>query len=137
MIKTTVKDIISGIIAKRDARGLTAQQIADLSGVSKSTVDRLLRNEEGTGISAQNLFDIANAVGYKVGESNNEDPAIQRIVDMYEARIRQTEIQHNLSQARQNRWMIGVSIFAAVIVLFVLAMLFLDMANPNVGWVRG
>lgn len=136
MIKTTVKEIISGIIAKRDAQGLTAQQIADLSGVSKSTVDRLLRNEEGTGISAQNLFDVANAVGYKIG-APEEDPAIQRIVDMYEARIRQTEIQHNLSQERQNRWMRWIAIFAAVVVLFVLAMLFFDMANPNVGWVRG
>ena len=135
MIKTTVKDIISGIIAQKDARGLTAQQIADLSGVSKSTVDRLLRNEEGTGISAQNLFDIANAVGYKVGASG-EDPSIQRIVDMYEARIRQTEIQHSSSQKRQSRWMLGIAVFAAVIVIFVLSMLFYDLANPSIGWVR-
>ena len=136
MIKTTVKDIISGIIVQKDARGLTAQQIADWSGVSKSTVDRLLRNEEGTGISAQNLFDIANAVGYKIGASG-EDPAIQRIVDMYESRIRQTEIQNGASQKRQSRWMLGIAVFAAVIVIFVLSMLFYDLANPSIGWVRG
>lgn len=135
MIKTTVKDIISGIIVQKDARGLTAQQIADWSGVSKSTVDRLLRNEEGTGISAQNLFDIANAVGYKIGASE-EDPAIQRIVDMYESRIRQTEIQNGASQKRQSRWMLGIAVFAAVIVIFVLCMLFYDLANPSIGWVR-
>ena len=133
----TVQEILSGIIAKKKENSMTAQQIADLSGVSKSTVDRLLRNEEGTGISAQNLFDVASAVGYKIGESSNEDPAIRRIVDMYEERIRQTEIQHNLSQERQNRWMRWIAIFAAVVVIFVLAMLFFDMANPNVGWVRG
>lgn len=115
---------------------MTAQQIADLSGVSKSTIDRLMRNERGIGISAQNLFDVANAVGYKIG-APDEDPAIRRIVDMYEDRIRQTEIQHNLSQERQSRWMRWVAIFAAVVVLCVLAMLFLDMASPNVGWVRG
>lgn len=135
MIKTTVKDIIYGIIAQKDARGLTAQQIADWSGVSKSTVDRLLRNEEGTGISAQNLFDIANAVGYKIGASE-EDPAIQRIVDMYESRIRQTEIQNGASQRRQSRWMLGIAVFAAAIVIFVLCMLFYDLANPSIGWVR-
>ena len=136
MVKTTVQEIVSGIIAKKKESGMAAQQIADLSGVSKSTIDRLLRNETGIGISAQSLFDVASAVGYKIGVPE-EDPAIQRIVDMYEARIRQTEIQHNLSQERQNRWMRWIAIFAAVVVLFVLAMLFLDMANPNVGWVRG
>lgn len=136
MVKTTVQDILSGIIAKKKENSMTSQQIADLSGVSKSTIDRMLRNEPGAGINAQSLFDVADAVGYKIG-TPEEDPAIQRIIDMYEARIRQTEIRHNLSQARQSRWMVGVSIFAAIIVLFVLCMLFYDMANPNVGWVRG
>lgn len=136
MIKTTVQDIILGIIVKKKENSMTAQQIADLSGVSKSTVDRLLRNEEGTGISAQNLFDVANTVGYKIGASG-EDPAIQRIVDMYEARIRKTEIQHSASQKRQSRWMLGIAVFAAVIVIFVLCMLFYDLANPSIGWVRG
>lgn len=136
MIKTTVKDIISGIIAQKDARGLTAQQIADLSGVSKSTVDWLLRNDTNFGIGAQYLFDIANAVGYKIG-APEEDPAIQRIVDMYESRIRQTEIQHSASQKRQGRWMFGIAVFAAAIVIFVLSMLFYDLANPSIGWVRG
>lgn len=132
----TVQEIVSGIIAKKEEKGITAQQIADLSGVSKSTIDRLLRNDTNLGIGAQYLFDIANAVGYKIG-APEEDPAIQRIVDMYEARIRQTEIQHSSSQKRQSRWMLGIAVFAAAIVIFVLSMLFYDLANPSIGWVRG
>lgn len=132
----TVQEIVSGIIAKKEEKGITAQQIADLSGVSKSTIDRLLRNDTNLGIGAQYLFDIANAVGYKIG-APEEDPAIQRIVDMYEARIRQTEIQHSSSQKRQSRWTLGIAVFAAVIVIFVLSMLFYDLANPSIGWVRG
>ena len=114
---------------------MAAQQIADLSGVSKSTIDRLLRNEAGIGISAQSLLDIANAVGYKIG-AQEEDPVIQRIVDVYESRIRQTEIQHSASQKRQSRWMLDVAVFAAAILIFVLCMLFYDLKNPGIGWVR-
>lgn len=136
MVKTTVQEIVSGIIAKKKDSGMAAQQIAELSGVSKSTIDRLLRNETGIGISAQILFDVASAVGYKIG-APEEDPAIQRIVDMYESRIRQTEIQHSSSQKRQSRWMLGIAVFSAVIVIFVLSMLFYDLANPSIGWVRG
>lgn len=136
MVKTTVQEIVSGIIAKKKESGMAAQQIAELSGVSKSTIDRLLRNETGIGISAQILFDVASAVGYKIG-APEEDPAIQRIVDMYESRIRQTEIQHSSSQKRQSRWMLGIAVFSAVIVIFVLSMLFYDLANPSIGWVRG
>ena len=136
MVKTTVQEIVSGIIAKKKESGMAAQQIAELSGVSKSTIDRLLRNKTGIGISAQILFDVASAVGYKIG-APEEDPAIQRIVDMYESRIRQTEIQHSSSQKRQSRWMLGIAAFSAVIVIFVLSMLFYDLANPSIGWVRG
>ena len=135
MVKTTVQEIVSGIIAKKKESGMAAQQIAELSGVSKSTIDRLLRNETGIGISAQILFDVASAVGYKIG-APEEDPAIQRIVDMYESRIRQTEIQHSSSQKRHSRWMLGIAAFSAVIVIFVLSMLFYDLANPSIGWVR-
>lgn len=136
MVKTTVQEIVSGIIAKKKESGMAAQQIAELSGVSKSTIDRLLRNETGIGISAQILFDVASAVGYKIG-APEEDPAIQCIVDMYESRIRRTEIQHSSSQKRQSRWMLGIAVFSAVIVIFVLSMLFYDLANPSIGWVRG
>lgn len=135
MVKTTVQEIVFGIIAKKKESGMAAQQIADLSGVSKSTIDRLLRNEAGIGISAQSLLDIANAVGYKIG-AQEEDPVIQRIVDVYESRIRQTEIQHSASQKRQSRWMLGVAVFAAAILIFVLCMLFYDLKKPGIGWVR-
>lgn len=136
MGKTTVQEIIVGIVAQKEALDITNQQIADLSKMSKSTVDRVLRNDAGSNPSAQALFDIADAVGYKIWEAPPEDPAIQRVIDLYEARIRQTELQSVRTQDRQNRWLRGVAIFTGIVVLFVLIMLFYDMANPNVGWAR-
>ncbi len=136
MGKTTVQEIIVGIIAQKEALDITNQQIADLSKMSKSTVDRVLRNDAGINPSAQALFDIADAVGYKIGEAPPEDPAIQRVINLYEARIRQTELQSVRTQDRQNRWLRGVAIFTGIVVLLVFIMLFYDMANPNVGWVR-
>ena len=100
---TTVHDIIAGIVAQKEALGLTNQQIADLSKMSKSSVDRIMRNDEGSNPSAQALFDIADAVGYKIGKQHDEDPAIQRIVDLYESRIRQTELQTIRTQDRQSK----------------------------------
>lgn len=38
----TVQDIFLGIIVKKKENSMTAQQIADLSGVSKSTVRQYL-----------------------------------------------------------------------------------------------
>lgn len=67
MFVTTVQDIIFGIITQKEATGMTNQQIADSAKVSKTTVDRLLRNDPGTSPNAQTLIDVANAVGYQIG----------------------------------------------------------------------
>ena len=88
MEKTTVHEIVTGIIAQKDALNLTNQQIADLSNISKSTVDRVLRDDPDNNPTAQCLFDIADAVGYKIGKQPEEDPSIQRIVDLYETHAR-------------------------------------------------
>lgn len=114
---------------------MTAQQLADLSSVSKSTIDRLLRNEPGFGISAQNLFDIADAVGYKA-EARAEDPAIQRIADLYEARIRQTEIQNNHLIRHQAYWIRILAALCVFLFMAIIAVLLYDVTHPNVGWIR-
>lgn len=76
MFVTTVQDIIFGIITQKEATGMTNQQIADSAKVSKTTVDRLLRNDPGTSPNAQTLIDVANAVGYQIGgtEPHSEVP---------------------------------------------------------------
>ena len=86
--ETTVHEVIAGIVAQKEALGITNQQIADLAKISKSSVDRIMRNDDTSNPSAQALFDIADAVGYKIGMQHEEDPSIQRIVDLYEKHAR-------------------------------------------------
>ena len=132
MEKTTVHEIVAGIIAQKDALNLTNQQIADLSNISKSTVDRVLRDDPDNNPTAQCLFDIADAVGYKIGKQPEEDPSIQRIVDLYETHTRQTASV----QERQGKMIHRLLLVLVGILIFVFVMLLIDMVSPTRGWVR-
>lgn len=135
MSQTTVQDIISGIIAKKEAHGLTNQQIADIANVSKSTIDRLMRNDGVASTTAQTLFDVADAVGYRIGGAE-EDPAVQRVIDLYEARIRQTELHHAQMMSSQNHWLRFLSILCVALFAFVIVVLLYDVMHPDVGWIQ-
>ena len=132
MENTTVHEIVAGIIAQKDALNLTNQQIADLSNISKSTVDRVLRDDPDNNPTAQCLFDIADAVGYKIGKQTEEDPSIQRIVDLYETHARQTALQ----QERQGKLIHRLLLSLVGVLLFLFIMLLIDMVIPTGGWVR-
>ncbi len=136
MEKTTVHEIVAGIIAQKDALNLTNQQIADLSNISKSTVDRVLRDDPDNNPTAQCLFDIADAVGYKIGKQPEEDPSIQRIVDLYETHTRQTALQTASVQERQGKMIHRLLLVLVGILIFVFVMLLIDMVSPTRGWVR-
>jgi transcriptional regulator with XRE-family HTH domain len=130
--KTTVHEIVTGILAQKDVLNLTNQQIADLSNISKSTVDRVLRDDPDNNPTAQCLFDIADAVGYKIGKQTEEDPSIQRIVDLYETHARQTALQ----QERQGKLIHRLLLALVGVLLFLFIMLLIDMVSPTGGWVR-
>ena len=134
-MKTKVQDIVSGIIAQKEAKGLTSQQIADLSGVSKSTIDRLLRNDPIASTNAQTLFDVADAVGYRIG-GVEEDPEIQRIVTIYEGRIRQTGLDTRRSVKYLKVWNCIFATLCLILFAFIIVMLLIDVAHPNIGWIR-
>lgn len=130
--ETTVHEVIAGIVAQKEALGITNQQIADLAKISKSSVDRIMRNDDASNPSAQALFDIADAVGYKIGKQTEEDPSIQRIVDLYETHARQTALQ----QERQGKIIHRLLLVFVGVLLFVFIMLLIDMVSPSRGWVR-
>lgn len=136
MEETTVHEVIAGIVAQKEALGITNQQIADLSKISKSSVDRIMRNDDASNPSAQALFDIADAVGYKIGRPHEEDPSIQRIVDLYETHARQTALQTASVQERQGKLIHRLLLVLVGVLLFVFIMLLIDMVSPTRGWVR-
>lgn len=149
------KDIIEGIIAKKEALGMTAQQLADSSGVPKSTVDRILRGDTPNP-SMQTILDLAGSVGYDLFNSQaptltqapvDASPYLQHIIAMYERQIADKEAsharemakherQHNLMTAEKNRWIKILAIIVGILGAGVVAILLIDILNPTVGWIR-
>lgn len=131
MFVTTVQDIIFGIITQKEATGMTNQQIADSAKVSKTTVDRLLRNDPGTSPNAQTLIDVANAVGYQIGGTEPHS----EVREIYEEQIKQTEAYYNRMLTLQNRWLRFAVLLCLILLVFVIAMLLFDVTHPDTGWI--
>lgn len=110
---------------------MTNQQIADSAKVSKTTVDRLLRNDPGTSPNAQTLIDVANAVGYQIGGAEPHS----EVWEIYEEQIKQTEAHYNRILTLQNRWLRFAVILCLILIVFVIAMLLFDMTHPDTGWI--
>lgn len=132
-------EVIDGINARKVEVGITAQQIADISGVPKSSVDRILR--KGTpNPSAQNILDIATAVGYDIMpqevQPQDDDPYIKHIIAMYENRIMDQQREYNRVTAEKNRWIRSLSIIVAILVIGIFTILLIDITNPAAGWYR-
>lgn len=131
MFVTTVQDIIFGIITQKEATGMTNQQIADSAKVSKTTVDRLLRNDPGTSPNAQTLIDVANVVGYQIGGTEPHS----EVREIYEEQIKQTEAHYNRMLTLQNRWLRFAVLLCLILLVFVIAMLLFDVTHPDTGWI--
>lgn len=149
------KDIIAGIIAKKEELGMTAQQMADSSGVPKSTVDRILRGDTPNP-SMQTILDLASAVGYDLFNTQaptltnapvDASPYLQHIIAMYERQLADKdasharelakhERQHNLMTAEKNRWIKILAIIVGILGVGVVTILLIDILNPTVGWIR-
>ena len=138
-----VCDIIDGINAKKNAVGMTNQQVSDASGVPKSTVDRVLskRTENPT---MQVILDIAGAVGYEMGgasrpgsaEDCTDNPYVREIISMYKHQIADLKLQHNRVTAEKDRWIQTLAAILAIMGAGAVTILLLDMTNPEFGWIR-
>lgn len=142
-------EIISGIIRCKEESGLTNQQLADASGVPKSTVDKILsgRTENPT---LQNILDLANAVDYTFsrhtelppvpvspGDSDNRIEAIYKDrIAAYERLIARDQRHNNMLLAEKNRWLKLSLILNIVLVVFIIGVLIYDITHLDVGWVR-
>lgn len=138
-----VCDIIDGINTQKTAVGMTNQQIADASGVPKSTVDRILgkRTENPT---MQVILDIAGAVGYDMGgnarpapaDDLTDNPYVREIIAMYKQQIADLKLQHNRVTAEKDRWIQTLAAILAIMGAGAVTILLLDMTNPEFGWIQ-
>lgn len=152
-----VGDIINGILAKKEELGMTSQQIADASGVPKSTVDRILRKDTPNP-SMQTILDIADAVGYQLFDTaprklqavpveGEASPYLHHIISMYERQladkdaahareIAKQERQYNMVANEKNRWIKILAIIVGILGIGVVTILLIDILNPTIGWIQ-
>lgn len=124
--------LIARCIAEMDARDLTNKEVAKLANISEATVSRAL-NHGGQNMTVSTLGAICDALGIALdGGAYTAEPIQVNVAEIYEARI------HDLKQslAYKNKWIKTLAIALFAVVGFILAILAIDLANPNVGWFR-
>lgn len=150
----TVEYIIDGIIQRKEILKATNQQIADASGVSLPTINRLLRKQENYIPNAQTLLDIATAVGFDFSPPDREpveaedDARLQKIVSTYEEKCKVLEnesrlktVQYNLAMAEKDRiietkdkWVNRLFNSLVALGLGIIIVLLIDVCVRGIGW---
>lgn len=130
--------MIREIAARKDETGMTSQQIADAANVSKATVVRMLRGDEGTSPTAQTLFDVADAVGCRFGDGKpgDEHAECREKIELMKAHHAEMVAHYNRALAVKTRWLRFTVILSLVLIAVIIAVLVLDVIRPGVGWFR-
>lgn len=136
----------------KQASGMTNQQIADASGIPLGTVNRVM-----SGQTRNPTTDTAAAIREALEGASPAEPdhhekdacrpecarmsaayqdMIRRIEDDFRAALASRDEQISAERAVYSRWLRALAIALAVMVLFIMALLLIDIANPNAGWVR-
>lgn len=147
----TVNDIIDGIIQKQNAIGMTNQQLADASGVPKSTIDRIRRHDTPNP-TMQTILDLAAAVGYTFTNQPEptppipetvtiNDPMLKILLAHYEQQslahsehLKRTASHYNMLLAEKNRTIRTLSVIIGLLISGFFSILLIDLATPELGW---
>lgn len=149
----TVTDIVDGIILKKNAIGMTNQQLSDASGVPKTTIDRILRHDTPNP-TMQTVLDLAAAVGFSFSNhpeqpspvpegSKVKDPMTLHMINYYERqavayeeRIKRVTSHFNMLLAEKNRWIRFSLALNIILIVFLVGVLILDLLIPGIGWMK-
>lgn len=119
-------EILTEIFEKQRKLGLSNQQLADSSGIPRTTLERIKRREtQNPGM--QTVMDIAQAVGYQIGTpaapAGEEDQThMEHTIRMYEDRIARLRAHYNMLLTERNRWLTYcfITIGGLVLVIFLM-----------------
>lgn len=132
---------ISAIMQERNKQGLSIQQLADMCQLSASTVSRTLSGK--TDPSEYTIHAMEEALGItdkQTGEPIDahieNDPILQRYLNMQETRILRLRAHYNMLLAEKNRWIMMLFILSLILVIFICCILVLDVLHPDIGWIR-
>ena len=117
--------IVDRINEVREDTGITYQQIADASGVPRTTVSRILHGETPNPTS-KNLHDIARAVGCRITPPPDPDAQMDeveylRLVNqIYDRRNQELRCMYNALLAQKHRWLLcsiaTIAVLAALVI---------------------
>lgn len=122
-----VETIIDQINQVRRETNITYQQIADASGVPRSTVSRILHGETPNPTS-KNLHDIARAVGCQIlwppqtDTATDEADIVQIITQAEERRTQEIRCLYNTMLAQKHRWLVCSVTLISVLLLLLMFM---------------
>lgn len=106
-----VETLVDRINEVREDTGITYQQIADASGVPRTTVSRILHKDTPNPTS-KNLHDIARAVGCQIVPPPPDDAQVDEIAYLRlvnqnaERRNQELRCLYNTLLAQKHRWLV-------------------------------
>ena len=132
---------IEAIIQEKQNQGLSVQQLADMSHLSSSTVSRTLSEKtEPTDFTLRSMEESLGITSKQTGDpiepiiENN--PILQRYLNMQETRILRLRAHYNMLIAEKNRWINMLFILSLCLVIIIIVLLIVDVMRPDAGLVR-
>ena len=124
----------------KDKSKLTLSEIAAACNISESMVSRYINGQNiPTEDIARKMIDVLSAAVPVESKSEAARPELLVIRDVYEARIADmrasvADLKKQLRTEHKEKWIFFVLLIA--VIAFVFTLLFVDIANGNVGWFR-
>ena len=128
----------------KSEKSMTNQQIANLSGVSLSTVNRIMAGS-AKNPSHEAVVSICSALGGDPAGSESEHEthpdcrceSFVRVLEGYEQQFDREREAYDAQLHTKDRWIRALAVALGVIIAIILALLVVDMLTPHIGWLKG
>ena len=127
----------------KNEKSMTNQQIANLSGVSLSTVNRIMAGS-AKNPSHEAVVSICSALGGDPADIpaahethlDERSETFVRVLEGYEQQFDREREAYDAQLHTKDRWIRALAVALGVIVATILALLVADMLNPHLGWLK-
>lgn len=132
-----MQEMISALIAAKEQQGLTNQQVSEMSGVALGTVGRIFSGAADDP-KFQTICQLAAALKvsldgtvFKVDQSGNTKVVVPQASESDKVVNILRDVIHR--QQKEKRILFACLM---LMIVFVMAILIIDLTNPNIGWFR-
>lgn len=127
----------------KNRKNLTAQEIADRSGVPLSTVNKILSGQTDNP-AFRAVCDMVKAMGGSVDElvgisQRSEHPSVDAMAEAWVSAVQPLQPmldEKDKELANRDKWILRLFWLCVALIVVVVLVLALDILNPNVGWFR-